>query len=45
MKSLFKVLVVVMAIGSLAQAVALAKAKTENGSKTFSAKGGTGPGI
>lgn len=45
MKSIFKILVVFLALGSLVQAVALAKAKTENGSKDSNAKGGTGPGI
>lgn len=42
MKRVFKILVVLLAVGSLVQAVALAKAKP--GDNTSGAKG-TGPGI
>lgn len=45
MKGFFKILVVLLSLGALAQAVALAKVKSGEISDSSKAKGSDGPGI
>jgi hypothetical protein len=45
MKRIFKILVITLAIGALAQTVVLAKSKTGDTSDASTAKGSDGPGI
>ncbi|MBC7538252.1 MAG: hypothetical protein H7281_05490 [Bacteriovorax sp.] len=45
MKRIFKILVVVLALGALVQTIALAKVKTGESSDSSTSKGTDGPGI
>ena len=45
MKRIFKILIIALAIGALAQTVAIGKAKTGDTSDASTAKGSDGPGI